>query len=218
MGQIVYDLLLIVVLVLLITFREKISPKQSKIEKIMFIVLIISRLSRFTVYFIDGTYAPMIPLHLCTIAAYMSLIACVWKPERAKHHLFFYAFMGFSTLIEADPRGGFSFSNPLIYGFVIDHFTIMLVPFYMIIFKKYRPEFKHLLWPSIVLFGMLLMSIPLNSLHETFNFFEISTKPVFSDLFTSTNDFYFILAFMFAFFVFSIVGVMVGRFVYDRLK
>lgn len=211
MGQIVYDLLALLLIGLLIIFRNKISPNTSKIEKIMFVVLVLSRVSRLSIYLMNENYTSMVPLHLCTISSYLALIACVYKPNWGKHFLFFYAFLGMATLIEAGPRGGFAFNNPLIYGFVIDHITIMLVPFYMVLFKGYEPEMKNVINPAILLMGLLAVSNAVNSWWDGADFFEISSKPVYSDLFNNDSNFLFMIAFLGVFLLFSVINVAIMK-------
>ena len=211
MGQIVYDLLALLCIGLLIFFRNKISPNTSKIEKIMFVVLVLSRVSRLSIYLMNSNFTSMVPLHLCTISSYLAMIACVYKPDWGKHFLFFYSFLGMATLIEAGPRGGFAFDNPLIYGFVIDHITIMLVPFYMVLFKGYDPDLRNVIKPAIGVVLLLLLSNIVNSLWDGADFFEITSKPVYSDIFNNNSNVLFMIAFLGVFLLFSVINVAIMK-------
>lgn len=211
LGQIIMILLLLGFGFALVYFRDYVKEHDKKIALILGITLVIARVWRGSGYIIDQEYYRVVPLQLCSISTYMALFYFLFNWKQLEPFLFFFAFLGLSSFIDPDVAWG-EVRLSYIFGFVVDHLVITLVPLYLVLIRGYKYHAKDILIPFLVVVALLFIVWPINYLWDGANFFYIVKKPVFSDLFNEENfnkyvyDILYIFAFQFAFFVFNLIN------------
>lgn len=138
-------LLCVIAFVLLIINREKIKKYQNaeKLGYILGAVLLVLDILFYVWKFLVGKqeFFP-IPMHLCSWATYIVVLAFFIKNEKLFHFAFFYGSIGGFLSILVPEFGGYSFNHFRFYQFFILHFMILAGPLYLSFIHGYKINYK----------------------------------------------------------------------------
>jgi hypothetical protein len=211
MGQLILFLILIVTGTSIIVFRDFIIKHRRVVGLTIGIILVLSRIGRGVEYIINEEYSKIIPLQICSLAAYFSIIYFLFDWKKIQLPLFFYGFLGLTFFIDPDiPAWDEALRSFFLYGITIDHVITTLAPLFLIIIDKYEVSFKKIIQVFIPTAILVLITWPITMAWDISDFFYIKAKPVFADVFGDSlsfwNSLHYILWYFIAFFLFNIIN------------
>jgi len=162
-------LILFILIALLFIFKEQI--RNFKHEKFirygLALILLLSDLSIYVWRITTDTFdvSKSLPLHLCTITAYVLMYILVTKNKKAFNILFYAGLAGAIMALGNPEFGGFNFTQYRYYEFMIIHSTLVIGLLYMVVIVRYIPTLDSL-WKSYVAVHLyaLIIVIPINYL------------------------------------------------------
>lgn len=131
-----------------------------------------------------------LPFYICRVSAVVLLYYTITQDKRVEGFLFYWGALGLAGIIY--PNGPINNIENLTETFYIDHFLLTLIPFFIIVYKGYRPTIKGLFAIVGVMFVMLFAFVPLNALWNS-DYFYLANQSIFGELFPDSTVVVFIL-------------------------
>lgn len=191
-------LFFLVLIVLMIVFRNKISPKIDLYLRRSVAVLMISMEFIFYIWIISGGgfNLGLLPLGICAISMYATSIALWTKSEKLFKFIFPWAVTGsLLSLIVADMSYGFPHFRYLHY--FGNHGFFLVGNLYFLIVLKTRFAYKDLKKSALAIFVYTLIIYPINYILDTNHLFLRALPVEVAPMYSFLGNFW-VLGFMFS--------------------
>lgn len=114
----------------------------------------------FSLYGSSFDVAKHLPFYVCRLSVVILLYYTITKDKRVESFLFYWGATGLAGVIY--PNGPISNIVNLTETFYIDHFFLGLTPFFLLVVQGYKPIRNDLVKITVIMFGLLLVFIPIN--------------------------------------------------------
>jgi hypothetical integral membrane protein (TIGR02206 family) len=161
--------ILITLVALLFLYKDKIKAYKNEkyIRYTIAAILLISDLSIYVWRISTNTFnvSSSMPLHLCTITAYVLMYVLVSKNQRIFNILFYAGFAGAIMALVNPEFGGFNYTQYRYYEFMIIHSALVIGLLYMVVITGFIPKFDALVksYVAVHLYALIIV-IPVNYL------------------------------------------------------
>ena len=206
---IIYNLLFFMTLYFLLVKSNWFIKHDRTLLKLVAVLLIYTQILRYVIPLATGSFdvAEHLPFHICRISALLLLFALLFKIEKLHPILFYLAGTGiWGVLI---PNGAIAEIVELTEIFFIDHFILALTPFYLLVVKKYRPEYHFTYYITFFVMFAMALFLQLNRLFD-FEYFHFRDIIIARTFLPALSVELFIVLFNLAMFVFFNILYYVG--------
>ncbi len=179
---------------LMFTKKEFITKNMKMILFIVTLLLLWTQYVRyFDILFFRSEFniAANLPFFICRVSAVVLLYYAITQDKRLEGFLFYWGALGLAGIIY--PNGPISNIANVTETFYIDHFLLTLSPFFVIVYKGYKPTLKGLFSIVGVMMVMLFIFVPLNALWGS-DYFYLANQSIFGELFPDSSVVAFIIA------------------------
>jgi hypothetical integral membrane protein (TIGR02206 family) len=90
----------------------------------------------------EWTVVKMLPLHLCSLSVYLSVVVLLSRNYRVYEFLYFLGLAGSVPALLTPNLDNYGFPHVLFFQYFIGHLLIALVPLYMTLAEGFRPRWK----------------------------------------------------------------------------
>lgn len=142
-------------------------------------LLLINDLARQIWYLTNGLWSVqiMLPLHLCSLMAYVTAYMLITMDYRAYEFMYFMGIAGGSQALLTPPLGQYGFPHFLFWQTYIWHGLIVVGAFYMTLVEGYRPTLRSL-GKVIVGTNLLMIIVGLSNPLLGSNYMFLAYKPL----------------------------------------
>jgi hypothetical integral membrane protein (TIGR02206 family) len=171
----------------LFAYPDWVRRHEKTILLIVAILLIWSQLARYGFSILrDGFDATdYFPFYICRISSLVLLYYILTKDRRVEAFLFYWGATGLAGVIY--PNGAIANVANLTETFYIDHVLLGLTPFYLVMYRGFRPDKENLVRITGVMLVTLLVFIPINEWLGT-DYFYTKDQSIFGILFPFLPD------------------------------
>lgn len=140
-------------------------------------VLALAEISLNIWYIGQGTYSlkNTLPLELCSISLYLSIIMLLWK-SRTLFQIVYFIGLGGALQALLTPALGYAYPHFRFVEFFIAHIVIILAVLYMVWVEGYRPKLQSIL-STMLLLNVLLIAIGAINWMTGGNYMFLAHKP-----------------------------------------
>lgn len=169
--------IIVVLLILIFTFRKRLSPFRRPIRLMIGVLLILSRLSLDLWYITTDQWTAQssLPLELCSIASLLAGVMLLTKSRFLFEVLYFIA-IGGAVMAIVTPDLHFGFPQYRYIQFFFDHFLLILAPLLMIWLYHYQLTWRSVFKSLLFLNGLAAVVFIINQLISA-NYMFLREKP-----------------------------------------
>lgn len=179
-NHIIYLLIMLIFIILLIVFKEKIKKNHRKIARVIVTVSIIQQFLLYGSYFfIEGfTLGESLPLHISRINTILGIIYLITNSKKLVpfiSYLSVFALLSFIVPSKIDP-----ISHPLGVSYLVNHIITLLLPYFAMLGGHYpkKEDMKKSYYFFLAYFLFVLLINPLID----GNYFYLVDKPILKNL------------------------------------
>lgn len=154
--------------------------KQKKYFRYAFVVFIaLQQASIYAWYILSGEWSveKSLPLQLCDLSLILSMVVLLTKQQWLMELLYYWGIGGATQAVLTPAIGAFTFPHIVFYQFFLSHCIILMVCFYMIFVKKFKPS-PVSVWRTFIITNLYALIIyPINLLTGG-NYLFLARKPI----------------------------------------
>lgn len=191
-------LLMLVVIALLVIFKNKINSNKKTLNTLRFTFATIFILQQIA-YTVWKTYVgeyslgEILPCHLCAMTIYMSVYALLSKDTRLHAVIYFTGFCGALQALLTPSMGGYNFPHFRFFEYFTSHTTIIIVIVFFLITDGIKINLKSFVKSFVILQMLGVIAMIVNTLTGG-NYMFLAYKPDSSSIFNLLADWpYYIL-------------------------
>ncbi len=159
--------------------KDFINRHKSKIIKIAMVLLIWTQIARYIGLFYNETtewsfwifnfriiafnWASHLPFYVCRLSVVVLLYYTITKDKKVESFLFYWGATGLAGVLYPNSSDIYNIFT-LTETFYIDHYLLAITPFFLVVYQGYKPSMFDALIIALVMFVILSMFIPLNSM------------------------------------------------------
>ncbi|MBU1019849.1 MAG: YwaF family protein [Firmicutes bacterium] len=157
-----------------------------------------------------------LPFYICRFSGFVLMLYALTGNKKLESFLFYWGATGLAGILY--PNGAMSNIANLTETFYIDHFLLTVTPFYLVVYRGYRPSFKDVVYITGFMSVLLLAFIPINSVLHS-DYFYLTRQSIVGEIFPGLPVIVFVLIHCTtAFIFFSIYYLLFSKKNYSLVK
>ncbi|MBN2604788.1 MAG: YwaF family protein [Bacilli bacterium] len=120
-----------------------------------------------------------LPFYICRFSGFVLMIYALTGSKKLESFLFYWGATGLAGILY--PNGEISNIANLTETFYIDHFLLTITPFYLVVYRGYKPSFKDVVYITVFMALLLLMFIPVNMILDA-DYFYLTRQSIVGEI------------------------------------
>jgi hypothetical integral membrane protein (TIGR02206 family) len=121
-----------------------------------------------------------LPFYICRFSGFVLMLYALTGSRKLESFLFYWGATGLAGILY--PNGPISNIANLTETFYIDHFLLTVTPFYLVVYRGYKPSFKDVIYITSFMALLLIAFIPINDVLKA-DYFYLTRQSIVGEIF-----------------------------------